>query len=134
MNEDAIGDAYAGQDWIGESRHAWLVRGALNCRARYDEALAAGDGERAAMLKNLGERYLLGTQNVLGRMVGDGYEPKRIVSDEEARELRVRDLEARQRREDAAALAQRRAQAELRANPSAYRPYSGGLPTLGKRR
>ncbi|MEV5463826.1 hypothetical protein AB0L17_38120, partial [Streptomyces cellulosae] len=61
---------------------------------------------------------------------------KRIVSDAEAARLRATEDEAQQADADAERLAALKKQLGItpRANGSAYRPFRGGLPTLGKDR
>ncbi|MGW0629159.1 hypothetical protein [Streptomyces sp. NPDC002758] len=61
---------------------------------------------------------------------------KRIVSDAEAARLRAAEDEAKQAAADAEHLAALKKKLGItpRANGSAYRPFRGGLPTLGKDR
>ncbi|MFD3541011.1 hypothetical protein ACFWUQ_16155 [Streptomyces sp. NPDC058662] len=133
--EPVRGSAYSGSDWIGQSRHSFCVGMALHYDAKRREALADGDTGSARTYEAWGTAFLTETQNWLtGRFVHGGYEPKRIVPDEEAPGLRARDAERERAAADAAALAEARKRARLRAAPGAYRPYSGGLPTLGRRR
>jgi hypothetical protein len=120
----------SGTDWIGESRHAFFIEMARHFEGKQREALERGDSEAAEKYRLCGLSYLFGTQHYLTG------EPKRIVPDAEAERLRAAEDEEKQAQEDAEHLAALKKKLGItpRANGSAYRPYRGGLPTLGKDR
>ncbi|MEU6278178.1 hypothetical protein ABZ871_38160 [Streptomyces populi] len=120
----------SGTDWIGEDRHAYCIRSALRFDEVHKEDLERGDTAAAERHKNIGILYLLETQNPFTS------QPKRIVPNEEAVRLRDAEDEAKRAAEDAESLAKLKKKHGItpRANSSAAHPYSGGLPTLGKRR
>ncbi|MGW1067399.1 hypothetical protein ACWD4F_23130 [Streptomyces aureus] len=120
----------SGTDWIGEDRHAFCIRSALRFDELQKEELERGDTAAAERHKTIGILYLLETQNPFTG------QPKRIVSNEEAARLRDAEDDAKQAAEDAERLAALKKKHGItpRANSSAAHPYSGGLPTLGKRR
>ncbi|MEU9857269.1 hypothetical protein [Streptomyces sp. NPDC047974] len=122
----ATQNTMSGDDWIGESRHSFCVRFALDLQRRHVEALAAGDPVEADKCESMGRYWL---QDTLNWRTG---EPKHIVSDEEAARLRAEEDERKEAEEAAKHLAEVRKRLEPRANASAFRPYSGGLPTLGR--
>jgi hypothetical protein len=109
---------------------------ARSFEASQREALESGNTEKAARDEQLGQLFLMETQNFSGRFIRGGFEPKRIVSDEEAARLRAEADARKQAAEDAEHLAKVRKKIGLdsRANAFAHHPYRGGLPTLGKRR
>ncbi|QGZ53354.1 hypothetical protein GPZ77_34555 (plasmid) [Streptomyces sp. QHH-9511] len=120
-----------GADWIAESRHAYCIAMAARMETARAEATARGDRDAARRRDLLRTLFTAETRNIVTG------EPKRIVPDEEAVRLRVAEDEERASQEHAAYLAAARKRLGLdppRANPSAYRPYRGGLPTLGKHR
>ncbi|MFB7353469.1 hypothetical protein [Streptomyces gardneri] len=125
----ATRNTMSGKDWIGESRHAFCVGFALDMQAKRDEALATGDTKKAEQYESFGKGFLRETEVFLA------WPPtaKQIVSDEEAVRLRAEEDAEKERQECADHLAAVRKHLEPRANSSAYRPYSGGLPTLGRR-
>ena len=120
----------SGTDWIGRSRYDFTIKMARYFEARHQEALEAGDTEAAERFKGWGLRHLWETQSILTG------KPKRIVPDAEAVRLRARDDEREQARGDAERLTALKKKLGIipRTNGSAYRPYRGGLPTLGKDR
>lgn len=122
-------NTYSGTDWIGETRHAFCIGMVRHFQAKHREALDAGDCLKAAESELCGLKFLQETQNLC-----KDAEPKTIVSDAEAARLAREEVERSQAQEAAAALKRARRRLEPRANPSAYKPYSGGLPTLGKHR
>jgi hypothetical protein len=96
--------------------------------AQQREALESGDNEAAERYRLWGLGFLLETEYT-GKA-------KRIVSDAEAARLRAAEDEANQADADAERLAALKKKLGItpRANGSAYRPFRGGLPTLGKDR
>ncbi|MFJ6566630.1 hypothetical protein ACIQNU_04370 [Streptomyces sp. NPDC091292] len=120
----------SGSDWIGESRHAFCVHAALDFEAKSREALERGDAAAAERYKSWGQGFLFETETLLTG------QPKKVVSDDEAVQRRAADDEAKQAEQDAEHLAalKRRLGITPRTNASAYHPYRGGLPTLGKDR
>jgi hypothetical protein len=119
-----------GDTWIGESWHASCVSAARRFEEQQQEALERGDTAAADRYEAWGQGHLLQTQRL-----GTG-QPKRIVPDEEAVRLRAAEDEQKQARADAEHLAGLKKKLGItpRTNGSAYRPYRGGLPTLGKDR
>ncbi|MEV5149820.1 hypothetical protein AB0L14_37030, partial [Streptomyces sp. NPDC052727] len=92
--------------------------------------LEQGDEAAAEQYKWLGISHLLETQHPnTGKL-------KRIVPDAEAARLRAAEDERKQAEQDAEHLAVLKKKLGItpRTNGSAYRPYRGGLPTLGKDR
>jgi hypothetical protein len=126
----ASNNTMSGPDWISESRHAFCIRTARRFEQQHKEALERDDTRAAEQFEAWGQDYLGETQLL------DGNQPKRIVSDDEAAQLRAAMDEEKQAREDAEHLAALKTKLGIapRANASAYRPYRGGLPTLGKDR
>lgn len=126
----ASGNTMSGATWIGKSRHAFCIRTARLYQEKQKEALERGDTETAAKFEGWGKVFLWETQLLFSD------QPKRIVSDAEAARLRAAEDEAKQAREDAERLAALKKKLGITpsANGSAYRPYRGGLPTLGKDR
>lgn len=125
----ASDNTMSGNDWIGESRHALCVRMARHFEDQHREALEAND-PKAEQYKQWGMQYLWALEHYLTG------KPKRIVSDAEAARLRAAEDEKRQAQEDAERLTALKKKLGItpRTNGSAYRPYRGGLPTLGKDR
>ncbi|MEU5577179.1 hypothetical protein ABZ791_18650 [Streptomyces huasconensis] len=98
--------------------------------AQQREALENSDNEAAERYRLWGLGFLLETEDIhTGKA-------KRIVSDAEAARLRATEDEDQQADADAERLAALKKQLGItpRANGSAYRPFGGGLPTLGKDR
>jgi hypothetical protein len=124
---DVTSNAFTGADWIGSSRRDLCLTTARNSEARYRTALAAGNTAKAAQAKTCGLAYLHETLTLHG-------EPKQVLPDEEAARRSAAETACREKAEEDAALARLRKRIEPRANPSAFRPYSGGLPSLGKDR
>lgn len=126
----ASDNTMSGPDWIGESRHARCIGIARNFEQQHKQALERGDLKTAEKYEALGWQFLRETE------LWDSLQPKRIVSDDEAARLRAAEDEKAQAREDAEHLATLKTKLGIapRANASAYRPYRGGLPTLGKDR
>ncbi|MET9990843.1 hypothetical protein ABZ061_14925 [Streptomyces mutabilis] len=120
----------SGKTWIGKSRHAFCVGTARHLEAQQREALEGGDDEAAERYRLWGLRFLLETEDI------NTGKAKRIVSDTEAARLRAAEDEAKQAATDAEHLAALKKKLGItpRANGSAYRPFRGGLPTLGKDR
>ncbi|MEV5801726.1 hypothetical protein [Streptomyces collinus] len=120
----------SGPDWIGESRHAFCICTARHFEQQQKEVLDRSDLEAAAKYERWGQGFLWETQHL------DSMQQKRIVSDVEGHTAARRPDEAKQGRADAEHLAtlKTRLGNTPRANGSAYRPYRGGLPTLGKDR
>ncbi|MGV9936312.1 hypothetical protein ACWDY4_38130 [Streptomyces olivaceoviridis] len=119
-----------GQTWIGESWHASCISAARYFQKKQQEALEQGDEAAAEQYKWWGISHLLETQHP------DTGKPKRIVPDAEAARLRAAEDERKQAEQDAEHLAVLKKKLGItpRTNGSAYRPYRGGLPTLGKDR
>ncbi|WP_327411384.1 hypothetical protein OG458_42600 (plasmid) [Streptomyces sp. NBC_01281] len=126
----ATSNTMSGENWIGESRHASVVKTVRHFEAKQREALEQGDTEAAARYEQWGLHSFFETQHYLTG------QPKRIVSDAEAARLRAAEDEAKQAQADAERLdvLKRKLGITPRTNGSAYRPYRGGLPTLGKDR
>jgi hypothetical protein len=121
----------SGPDWIGESRHASCIRMARNFEDKQIEALEVhGDLEAAEKYERWAHSFLYETERL------DNGQPKRIVPDAEAARLRAAEDEKKQAKADAEHLAALKKKLGItpRTNGSAYRPYRGGLPTLGKDR
>ncbi|MET8270755.1 hypothetical protein [Streptomyces sp. NPDC005096] len=123
-------DRMSGTDWIGESRHAYCIGMARHFEERQREALERGDTSAAEQHKVGGQKFFFETQNVFKG------QPKRIVPDAEAARLRAAEDEEKPAQADAEHLAALKKKLGItpRVNGSAYRPYRGGLPTLGKDR
>ncbi|MFF7394801.1 hypothetical protein ACFZAE_41160 [Streptomyces scabiei] len=103
---------------------------ARQLEAKQHEALDRGDIEAAEQYRLWGLRFIWETENIhTGKA-------KRIVSDAEAARLRATEDEAKQAAADAEHLAALKKKLGItpRANGSVYRPFRGGLPTLGKDR
>ncbi|MEU5120328.1 hypothetical protein [Streptomyces asoensis] len=120
----------SGKTWIGKSRHTLCVDMARRFEAQQREALEHGDDEAAERYRLWGLGFLLETEDIFTGKA------KRIVSDAEAARLRAAEDEAKQAAADAEHLAALKKKLGItpRANGSAYRPFRGGLPTLGKDR
>ncbi|MFD4977100.1 hypothetical protein [Streptomyces sp. NPDC058424] len=127
---DTSDNTMSGKTWIGESRHALCIGMARRYEAEEREALERGDSEAAERYRLWGLHFLSATENI------HTMQPKRIVPDAEAARLRAAEDEKRQAQADAEHLAALKKKLGItpRANGSAYRPYSGGLPTLGRDR
>lgn len=112
------------KDWISRTEHDRIATRALEWERARKTALEKGDIETAELAKQHGEGWLWhlywydNTRPLLEQK-----QPKRVISDDEAEAIG-----------DAEALARVRRSLEPRANASAFRPYSGGLPTLGEHR
>ncbi|MFF9003651.1 hypothetical protein ACF1GW_38800 [Streptomyces achromogenes] len=119
-----------GDTWIGQSWHTDCIATARYFEEKQRQALERGDSVAAEQHEAWGRIHLLQTVRL------DNGQPKRIVSDKEAARLRAADDEARLAREDAEHLAALKKKLGItpRSNGSAYRPYPGGLPTLGRDR
>lgn len=126
----ASSNTMSGKTWIGKSRHAFCVDMARHFEAQQREALESGDDEAAERYRLWGLGFLLETEDINTRQA------KRIVSDTEAARLGAAEDEAKQAVADAEHLAAVKKKLGItpRANGSAYRPFRGGLPTLGKDR
>ncbi|MFF4763338.1 hypothetical protein [Streptomyces sp. NPDC001292] len=126
----ASDNTMSGTDWIGESRQALCIQMARQLETKQREALERGDSEAAEQYEAWGLKFLFETENFYTG------QPKRIVSDAEAARLRAAEDEKKQAQADAEHLAALKKKLGItpRTNGSAYRPYSGGLPTLGKDR
>ncbi|MFZ4153756.1 hypothetical protein [Streptomyces pseudogriseolus] len=124
------GNTMSGKTWIGKSRHAFCVDMARHFEAQQRDALESGDDEAAERYQLWGLGFLLETKDI------NAGKAKRIVSDTEAARLRAAEDEAKQAAADAEHLAALKKKLGItpRANGSAYRPFRGGLPTLGKDR
>jgi hypothetical protein len=98
--------------------------------AQQREAIDSGDNEAAERYRLWALGFLLETEDI------NTGKAKRIVSDAEAVRLRAVEDEAKQATADAEQLAALKKKLGItpRANGSAYRPFRGGLPTLGKDR
>ncbi|MGZ3100143.1 hypothetical protein [Streptomyces sp. H72] len=120
----------SGKTWIGKSRHALCIGMARQFEAQQRDAFERGDSEAAERYRLWGLGFLLETENI------DTGKAKRIVSDVEAVRLRAAEEEAKQAAADAEHLAALKKKLGItpRANGSAYHPFRGGLPTLGKDR
>ncbi|MEU6011907.1 hypothetical protein [Streptomyces sp. NPDC047453] len=103
---------------------------ARHFEAEQREAIERGDSEAAEQYRLWGLGFLFETENF------DTMQPKRIVPDAEAARLRAAEDEEKQAQADAEHLAALKKKLGItpRANGPAYRPYRGGLPTLGKDR
>ncbi|MFR9794241.1 hypothetical protein ACL07V_37400 [Streptomyces sp. MB22_4] len=119
-----------GDTWIGQSWHASCVHMARQFEEQQREALENGDLAAAQQYEAWARNHLLQTRRL------DNGQPKQIVSDSEAARRRAAADAEKQARDDAEHLAalKRKLGITPRANGSAYRPYKGGLPTLGKDR
>ncbi|MFJ5877415.1 hypothetical protein [Streptomyces sp. S1] len=117
-----------GSDWIGESRRAYCEERSQSHHERHLQALESGNRGKAAEHQALSRLWLRET------LTWPGGEPKRVVSDQEAGRLRAEEKERQEIEECAARLAEVRKRLEPRAHGGAYKPFSGGLPTLGRRR
>ncbi|MEU6228294.1 hypothetical protein [Streptomyces sp. NPDC047042] len=126
----ASDNTMSGKTWIGRSRHAFCVNTARHFEAQQREALDIGNSEAAEQYRLWGLGFLHETEEVISG------KPKQIVSDTEAARLRAAEDEAKQAGADAEHLAALKRKLGIipRANGSAYRPFGGGLPTLGKDR
>ncbi|MFD6548755.1 hypothetical protein [Streptomyces sp. NPDC058398] len=120
----------SGNTWIGKSRHAFCVNTARHFEAQQRKALEDGNSEVAERYRLWGLGFLHETEEIISG------KPKRIVSDTEAARLRTTEDEAKQAAADAEHLAALKKKLGItpRANGSAYHPFRGGLPTLGKDR
>ncbi|MFJ3439881.1 hypothetical protein ACIPM2_01675 [Streptomyces sp. NPDC086081] len=127
---EASSNTMSGKTWIGTSRHALCIDMAQRFEAQQREALERDDNEAAERYRLWGLGFLLETKDI------DAGKAKRIVSDAEAARLRAAEDEAKQATADAEHLAVLKKKLGItpRANGSAYRPFRGGLPTLGKDR
>ena len=126
----ASDNTMSGKTWIGRSRHAFCVGMARHYEARQREACETGDSEAAERYRLHGLVFLLETKDI------NTGKTKRIVSDTESARLRAAEDEAKQAAADAERLVTLKKKLGItrRANGSAYRPFRGGLPTLGKDR
>jgi hypothetical protein len=120
----------SGKTWIGKSRHTFCVNMARHFETQQREALESGDDEAAERYRLWGHGFLLETRDT------NTAKAKRIVSDTVAAPLRAAEDETKQAAADAEHLAALKKKLGItpRANGSAYRPFRGGLPTLGKDR
>jgi hypothetical protein len=127
---NVINPTMSGSTWIGKSRHAHCVKMAREWETHQRQAIEAGETDVAEQYRLYGLAFILETQRL------DNGQPKRIVSDQEAARLRAVEDEEKQAAVDAEHLAALKTKLGItpRANGSAYRPYRGGLPTLGKDR
>ncbi|WP_030319322.1 hypothetical protein [Streptomyces sp. NRRL B-3229] len=116
----ASDNTMSGKTWIGKSRHAFCVRTVRHFEAQQRRALESGNIEAA-------ERY---------RLWGLGFLHETEEIDTEAARLRAAQDEAQQAAADAERLTALKKKLGItpRANGSAYHPFRGGLPTLGKDR
>lgn len=126
----ASDNTMSGKTWIGISRHTFCVNTARHFEAQQRAALDSGDNEAAEQYRLWGLGFLHETEEIISG------KPKRIVSDTEAARLRAAEDEARQAAADAEHLTALKTKLGItpRTNGSAYRPFRGGLPTLGKDR
>ncbi|MFD9460214.1 hypothetical protein [Streptomyces sp. NPDC060027] len=126
----ASDNTMSGKTWIGKSRHTFCINTARHFEAQQRKALENGNSEAAEQYRLWGLGFLHETAEIISG------KPKRIVSDTEAARLRAAEDEAKQASADAEHLAALKKKLGItpRANGSAYRPFRGGLPTLGKDR
>ncbi|MGZ3116078.1 hypothetical protein [Streptomyces sp. H62] len=126
----ASNDIMSGKTWIGESRHAYCVDMARQFEARQREALASGDSEAAERYRLWGLRFLLETEDIAAGTA------KSILPDIEAARRRAAEDAAEQAAADESHLVALKKKLGItpRATGSAYRPFRGGLPTLGRDR
>ncbi|MGW6557630.1 hypothetical protein [Streptomyces hydrogenans] len=122
-------DVYlSGADWITQSLLTSHQGSAARFEARRLEALESRDRRAAETAAANRDAFLWET------LLRPGGESKRVVSDEEAVRLHAEETERREAEEIAARMAEFRKEEQPRASGSAFRPYSGGLPSLGRRR
>ncbi|MDH6487314.1 hypothetical protein M2157_003313 [Streptomyces sp. SAI-127] len=126
----ASDNTMSGNAWIGKSRHTFCINTARHFEAQQRKALESGNSEAAEQYRLWGLGFLHETEDI------NTGKAKRIVSDSEAARLRAAEDEAKQAAADAEHLAALKQKLGItpRANGSAYRPFRGGLPTLGKDR
>ncbi|MEU8988372.1 hypothetical protein AB0C98_18290 [Streptomyces sp. NPDC048558] len=126
----ASDNTMSGKTWIGKSRHTFCVNTARHFDAQQRKALESGNSEAAEQYRLWGLGFLYETEEIDSRKL------KRVVSDTEAAQLRAAEDEAKQAAADAEHLAALKKKLGITpgANGSAYRPFRGGLPTLGKDR
>ncbi|MFE9880091.1 hypothetical protein [Streptomyces sp. NPDC005784] len=126
----ASDNTMSGNTWIGKSRHAFCIKTARHFEEQQRKALESGNSAAAEQYRLWGLGFLHATEEIYTGKA------KRIVSDAEAARLRAAEDEARQAAADAEHLAALKKKLGItpRVNGSAYRPFRGGLPTLGKDR